>query len=253
MKRESYFDLDKTNEMYNNENTHWWWVSQRKILRKILNRYISNKTKNVLEVGCGTGGNLLMLKEYGNLSAMEPDDDARRFANSKNICLVKKGILPNNIPFDECFDLICMLGVLEHIDNDSETLKSIKNKLKQKGVLVITVPAYKFLWGFQDVVFRHFRRYTKKQLTELFSKSGLKIKYITYYNTFLFPIIATIKILKNILGIKSGNEASMPWIPINNLLTKIFSSEKLILPTLSFPFGVHILVLAMNAEDNMDP
>ncbi len=243
MKREAY------DEMYKNENTHWWCVSQRKILRKILNQYISNKTKNVLEVGCGTGGNLLMLKEYGDLSAMEPDDEARRLANSKNICLVKKGVLPNNIPFDECFDLICMLGVLEHVDNDLETLKFIKDKLKQKGILVITVPAYKFLWGFHDVIVHHKRRYTKKQLTKLLSKSGLKIKYVTYYNTFLFPIIATIKILKNMLRIKSNNEASMPWIPINNLLTKIFSSEKLILPQLSFPFGVHILILAMNEQD----
>lgn len=242
MKQDAYY------EMYKNENTQWWWVSQRKILRKVLNRYISNETKNVLEVGCGTGGNLLMLKEYGDLSAMEPNDDARRLSNSRNICHVKKGVLPNNIPFDECFDLICLLGVLEHVDEDLETLKSIKNKLKQKGVLLITVPAYKFLWGFHDVVVHHKRRYTKKELTELLSKSGLKIKYITYYNTFLFPIIAIIKILKNILGIKKDNESSKPWFPINFLLTKIFSSEKLIIPTLSFPFGVHFLIVATNTE-----
>tara|TARA_B100001123_G_C15332728_1_gene1031787 strand:- start:257 stop:991 length:735 start_codon:yes stop_codon:yes gene_type:complete len=243
MRREVY------NEMYENENTHWWWVSQRSILRKILNRYISNTKINILEVGCGTGGNLSMLKDYGNLSAMEPDENARKLANSRNICLVKEGTLPNNIPFDETFDLVCMLGVLEHIDDDFGTLKSVKSKLKEKGVLMLTVPAYKFLWGYHDHVCHHKRRYTKKDLTALLSKSGLNIEYVTYYNTFLFPIIAPIKILKKIFGMENDKEGSVPWFPINNLLTKVFSSEKLVLPTLSLPFGVHILVIATNLKN----
>ena len=99
-------------------------------LAAILDRNIKHSS-SILEVGCGTGGNLSMLKDYGNLSAMEPDENARKLANSRNICLVKEGTLPNNIPFDETFDLVCMLGVLEHIDDDFGTLKSVKSKLKE--------------------------------------------------------------------------------------------------------------------------
>ena len=126
MKRESY------NEMFANEDAHWWFVARRLILKKILDQYYRDKKPGkLLEAGCGSGGNLQMLNTYGNIFAMELNDEARSMANSRNICNVKKGMLPNEVPFDDGFDLICMLDVLEHIDNDLGALQSLKKKLNQ--------------------------------------------------------------------------------------------------------------------------
>jgi len=245
MEREAY------NEMYANEDIHWWFVAKRSIIQKVLDHHFRDKKqRKVLEVGCGSGGNLQMLKAYGNISAMEFDDKTRGLANSRNICHVKKGKLPNDIPFDNGFDLICMLDVLEHIDDDLAALQSIRDKLNQKGKIFITVPAYKFLWSGHDVVYHHKRRYIKKQLTGLVSKSGLKVKYATYFNTFFFPVIATVRVLNNILGKNSGSDVNLPSMSVNNFLTKIFSSERTLLPTIGFPFGISILLIAEKAEDD---
>jgi len=181
---------------------------------------------------------------------MELDDEARSMANSRNVCNVKKGKLPNDIPFDNGFDLICMLDVLEHIDDDLATLQSVRDKLNQKGIFLITVPAYKFLWSAHDVVSHHKRRYIRKQLTDLVSKSGLIVKYTTYFNTFLFPVIVIVRTLNNIFGMNSGSDVNLPSNPVNNLLTKIFFSERALLPTISFPFGVSILLIAEKAKDD---
>jgi len=238
--------------MYANENIHWWFVARRLILRKVINQYFSENTKGkVLEVGCGSGGNLQMLKAYGDISAMELDDDARKMANSRSVCNVKKGKLPYDIPFDDDFDLICMLDVLEHIDDDLAALQAVRKKLNQKGTLVITVPAYKFLWSAHDVANHHKRRYLRKQLINIVSESGLNVKYITYFNTFLFPVIAATRTINNVLGKKTGSDVDMPSNLVNNLLKTIFSSEQAILPSVSFPFGVSILLVAEKAKDSM--
>jgi SAM-dependent methyltransferase len=239
MEREFY------NEMYVNEDVHWWHVARRLILQKVLDQSFQDKKPDrILEVGCGSGGNLQMLKEYGSIFAMELDDEARSMANKRNICNVKKGELPNNIPFENGFDLICMLDVLEHIDDDLAALQTLRSKLNQKGKIFITVPAYKFLWSDHDVASHHKRRYVKKQITNLVSKSGLKVKYSTYFNTFLFPVIASIRTIDSIFNKSSTSNVNLPSKFLNNLLIKIFSSEKVLLPKMSFPFGVSILLIA---------
>lgn len=243
-------DQEFYREMYINEDMHWWFVARRLIIKKVIDKYFHTKQGTVLEVGCGSGGNLEMLQEYGEIFAMELDDGARSMANSRKICHVKKGELPYDIPFDDyAFDLICMLDVLEHIDDDLATLKSLRGKLNQNGILLITVPAYKFLWSGHDVVSHHKRRYTRKQLIDIVLKSGFIIKYSTYFNTFLFPIITAVRIKNKIFARNSGSDVTMPSNFVNRLLNKIFSFEQLLLPTISFPFGVSILLIAEKTED----
>ena len=236
-------------EMNNNESIHWWFVGRRSILKNVLDNYYQDSRKNVLEVGCGSGGNLHMLKAYGEISAMELDDESRAVANSRKICNVMKGKLPDDIPFDSGFDLVCMLDVLEHIDDDLAALHAIKKYLNINGELFITVPAYKFMWGRQDEASGHKRRYTKKLLTDVISEAGLSVKYATYFNTFLFPAIAAARILNKIIGNKSGSDISLPSKPVNNILKGIFSSENWFLPGIQFPFGVSILLIAEQKED----
>ena len=239
MEREAYI------EMYASENSHWWFVARRLVLQKIIGHYFAdNKQAKVLEVGCGSGGNLRMLSTFGKIFAMELDDEARSMANNKNLCHVKKGKLPNDLPFDESFDLICILDVLEHIDDDLGALKALKNKLNNNANLLITVPAYRFLWSAHDVSNHHKRRYSKQQLMDVVTKSGLKINYITFFNSFLFPVVALVRIVNNIIGKTTGSDVSMPPKLVNNVLKSVFASERLLLPIVSFPFGVSILVIA---------
>jgi len=231
--------------MYCLEDQHWWFVTRRMIIKRILDTLLQNSDiHDILEAGCGTGGNLELLSSYGNIYAIEINDEARDLANKRKICSVEPGSLPQNIPFKKDFNLICMLDVLEHIDDDLAAMKAIVDKIKKKGKLLITVPAYMFMWSSHDAALHHKRRYTKKQLTSVVQAAGLEIIYATYFNTYLFPLIALIRILKNLFGKKDGTDLKMPSKVMNNLLKNIFYSEIMFIPKMSLPFGISILVMA---------
>jgi SAM-dependent methyltransferase len=173
--------------MYCVEDQHWWFVTRRMIIKKILDTFLQQSiTPDILEAGCGTGGNLELLSSYGNIHAIEIDGVARDLANKRDICSVKTGSLPEDIPFTKYFNLICVLDVLERIDDDLAAMKAIVDKIKNNGKLLITVPAYMFMWGSHDITLHHKRRYTKKQLTSVVQAAGMEIIYATYFNTYLF-------------------------------------------------------------------
>lgn len=242
MERNIYDDIK------NNEDIHWWFIGRRKIIESVLNKMLHKHAKNkVLEIGCGSGGNLQLLRTYGELHAMEYDDQARQIANSRNLCQVKFGELPDNIPFDDQFDLICLLDVLEHLDNDSHVLQSIAEKLNPGGTLLVTVPAYQFLWSEHDVANHHKRRYTRKSLQMAFKNTGVSIKYISYFNCALFPLILMHRLIGNIVNSKESRDITLPSPLINNLLKKVFASEQLFVPRLSLPFGVSVLAVAVKS------
>lgn len=226
------------------ELKHWWFVSRRKIIRQVLNKLLpSNLPLKILEIGCGSGGNLSLLSEFGTVFAIEYDESARKAASIKGNYQIKKGGLPNDIPYQEKFDLICLLDVLEHIDDDVASITTIKSLLNKDGKILITVPAYNFLWSYHDIEHHHKRRYTLKQIKKILQQLDLKIAYSTYFNTFLFPLVLLVRIKNKLFNINETSDLSMPTGITNKILQVIFSFEKKIIPRLSLPFGVSILII----------
>ena len=204
------------------------------------------KALSILEIGCGSGGNLSLLSNYGKICGTEIDDEMRSAANDRKCCEVKKGtFLPEGeIPFDETFDLICMFDVLEHIEDEGLAMKKIVEKLNSGGKLLVTVPAYPFLWCPGDISAHHFRRYTKKSLKTVLQSQNLRILYTTYFNTLLFPIIFFVRrFLKK--GTEHYDVKNYSQGGLNGVLEKILTSESLwISKNRSPPFGVALLMLA---------
>ena len=227
------------------EDLHWWFVARRKIIQKILDKLAKQSDiENVLEIGCGSGGNLSLLSSYGKLSAVEIDNPTRTKAIARHICQVSSGSLPHNLLFDTKFDLICALDVVEHIDDDEQAIKSIESLLNPGGMVLITVPAYQFLWSAHDVANNHKRRYTKSSLHAIINNSGLKIMYTSYFNTFLFPFVWIARLMNNLKGEEEKFDVNMPPPFINSLLTLIFSSERFFIPATALPFGVSLMIVA---------
>ena len=235
-------------QLRNIEDTHWWFVARRAIIGRILNSMALPRDCNILDVGCGTGGNLAMLKAFGEVVGLEMNQAAMNVARARNVCPVHWGVLPNIIPFQERqFDLVILLDVLEHVDDHLLVLKSIDKILKPGGRVVITVPAFQFLWSEHDNRHHHKRRYTKRELTQTLLESGLKPMQVTYYNTFLFPLISAVRIAKNILSIRDTDDV-MPVAWLNKILYTIFVSEcHLITRCISLPFGVSLLAVAQRS------
>jgi SAM-dependent methyltransferase len=223
---------------------HWWFVGRRSIIRDLISRMHLPKAAKILEVGCGPGGNLNMLNDFGFIKAFEMSKDAIAMARKQtNNCFdIKVGSCPNDIPFEgEKFDLICMFDVLEHIDEDGETLIVLKKLLKDNGKLLITVPAYQWLYGGHDKLLHHKRRYSFNELTIKAKSSGYQVEKLTYFNCILSPIALAVRVYEKIFSGATPVGASTPNKLVNNILCCLFKSEKYLLRYLRLPFGISLI------------
>lgn len=246
MERETYALAGKV------EDEHWWFRGRRAILRSVLGRFAPAVpgSRTVLEVGCGNGGNLRLLAAYGRVLAVELNDAARSRASGRGIGRVEKGWLPDGLPFGtERFHLIAGLDVLEHVEDDREALLALRGRLMPNGALILTVPAYRWLWSRHDEVSHHRRRYTRRGFGSLLTEVGFQVLYATYFNTLLFPVaVAYVRVGGFFRGAASLAMSTPPG-PVNRLLEAIFSVESVLIPKVSLPYGVSILVCCRPSEE----
>jgi SAM-dependent methyltransferase len=228
------------------ENDHWWFCARRAVFRAIFSKLALPKSALILDAGCGTGGNLPLLKPFGTVYGFEMHAPSRALAQKRCIGQVENGMLPDNIPFsDTQFDMITLFDVLEHVEDDAAALRALSARLKPEGVIYLSVPAFQFLFGQMDVLHHHHRRYSKAQLTQVIQSAGLEIELINYWNSLLFPVALLARLYERILPPKGKPIGiATPPAPINTTLAHIVSLERFIVPHMRLPFGLSLLVLA---------
>ena len=211
----------------------------------VIKRYLTkNDQIKVLDIGCGSGLMLTSLDEIGETYGMDMSDEALSFSKEIFTGRVEKGALPDQLPYQEnFFDLITALDVIEHIDNDVDSISAIRSLLAPGGKVVFTVPAYMFLWSPHDEMNEHKRRYTLPELKKKLVEAGFTVEKISYYNTFLFPAVFLVRMLNNGLKRDGASDMDMPSSPLNYVLKKIFGIEKYLLRYLNLPFGVSVLAV----------
>ena len=227
------------------QKKHWWFVSKKKIVLDFIDRYVStNDNHKILDIGCGSGLMLNALEQIGDTYGMDMSDDAINFSKEIFSGTVKKGMLPDNIPYDEeYFSLVVALDVIEHVNDDRASLTAIRSHIAVGGQAVISVPACMFLWSEHDVLNEHKRRYTLEELKGKLIDAGFTIEKISYFNTFLFPLISLVRMINNLLKRKGASEIDLPHPAINYIVEKIFSLEKYFLRIMNFPIGVSVLAV----------
>jgi len=226
------------------DEQHWWFVARRRILASVIRRVVRPpKNARVLEVGCGTGHNLGMLGEFGKVDACELDAVARGLASDRLGRPVLEARLPDLSMFDDgSYDVVALLDVLEHVPDDRGSLEAIQRLLKPGGALVLTVPANPWMWSAHDAAHHHFRRYTRRQLAELFREADFRVQLLSYFNTLLFPLVAGARIIGKLLGRDSADDA-MPGIAVNTTLNAVFGLEAGLVGRLPMPFGVSLIAV----------
>lgn len=180
-----------------------------------------------------------MLAAFGHLHAMEHDSAAREHARTLDLCPIVTGTLPDDIPFDDkTFDLVCLFDVLEHIEQEIHALNRAGGLLKPGGSLLITVPAYAWLWSAHDESHHHHRRYTAAMLRRHAQHTGLIVRRLGYFNSLLFSAIAVWRLCG-----KASSDAALPPPPLNALLDFLFGLERFVLPFATFPFGLSVIAV----------
>jgi len=224
------------------DGKHWWFVARRRILASVIDRVVRPpNAARILEIGCGTGHNLAMLSAFGEVSATELDDQARKIASARLGRPVAKAALPDFGNFQKGhYDLIALLDVLEHVMDDERSLMAIRGLLKPGGALVLTVPANPWMWSAHDVAHHHHRRYRKREIETLARHAGLRIVLLTPFNSLLYPLVAVARFLNKITGRESSDD-DMPGATVNKLLTGIFGFERHLVGRVPMPVGVSLL------------
>jgi SAM-dependent methyltransferase len=233
--------------MYQIEGSHWWFTGRRRILGSFLQKIcqgLNTDRPNILDVGCGTGANLELLSQYGSAEGVDVSSDALAFCRDRGLKNVRQGEA-ESLPYpDRSFDLVTALDVVEHLDDDVAGLKEIQRVLRPGGRALLFVPAFMFLWGVQDDVSNHRRRYTLKQLKQSVEAAGLELERTTYANvTFFFPILLG-RLLMRLTGFRPASENNLTVGFLNRPLGSILGAEHLLLRYMNLPFGVSAICVA---------
>ena len=238
------------------EDRHWWFVGRRAVIGALLDRIELPDRPLILEAGCGSGGNLGLLAARGRVSAFEPFDDAAGSARERHPGTdVRYGRLPDEVPFlPGTFDLVAALDVLEHVDEDVDSLAALVRLAKPGGSIIVTVPAHQRLWGSHDLRLHHMRRYGRRQLREIVHAAGAEIVFETAFNTVLAPIAVAYRLVENTTGLGLGNQERLPTPMVNRLLGGLFSIEGRIVGRAGIPFGLSYgFILRRGTPDGQEP
>jgi SAM-dependent methyltransferase len=237
------------------EESHWWFVGRRQIIRSFLERVVRelrldkrSATINILDVGCGTGANLEMLAQFGDAEGVDVSTEALSFCQARGLVKVKLGAA-EALPYaDSSFDLVTGLDVVEHLDDDLAGLKEMRRVLTRGGRALVFVPAFMFLWGVQDDISNHRRRYTLKELKRVLKDAGFEIERATYANISFFAPILLGRLFMRATHLRPESENNITIGFLNGVLGKFLGAERGPLRYFNFPFGVSIICVARRVE-----
>ena len=234
---------DLYQDMYKTEEMHWWHVAKRLFVKNLITTHIPKKTLSILDVGCGTGKNMEELSYFGDVWGVDISSDALAFCKKRGLIQVKKGEA-EKLPFEnESFDVATILDVLEHVD-DIAALSEIKRVLKDDGYIIITVPAFNWLWSKWDEVLHHKRRYTRKQIDTIVAGCGFNIIRNTHIHSFLIIPSLVIRKLKQLQKKQYTSDFQINNPYINTFFAFISRLEQMWITRYDMPVGTSILCLA---------
>jgi SAM-dependent methyltransferase len=227
------------------QRDHWWFVGRRQLLTGLLHDLGPRPTWRVLEVGTGTGANLPVLKALGVRQVVGCDLSADALQYSRQTSgLAFAQADASSLPFaSNSFDVVVAADVIEHVDDDGAALREFARVLKPGGHFVLMVPAFPSLWGPQDIVAHHRRRYRRKGLLGAVAGAGLQFSRCFYFNYLLFLPIWAMRKLLLASGVPVESENSINTVTMNRLLTRLFLADVRTAAKVRPPFGVSLCLI----------
>jgi len=214
------------------EDHHWWFVARREILRTVI-RCIQppNRQATVIDVGCGTGGNIASLAGEYRCIGVDTTEDAIRLARSRfpNVTFVL-GEFPNAVAGElPSVSVLMCTDVIEHVEDDRGFVRRLVSAIRPNAHLLLTVPADMSLWSQHDVTNDHFRRYDKASFEGVWAGLPVESRVVTYFNSRLYPLVKAARAYSRwrdgSYG-KAGTDFRIPPAPLNRLVRGVFAGER---------------------------
>ncbi len=242
--------------MYDLEKDYWYWLGKKDMIVRLFETYAPHNKKGtkILDVGCGTGLILESLRGEGELYGVDVSNFALRLCNLRGEFKLKKMNAEHlNFP-KEFFDVIILSDVIEHVKNDRGVIEGCYTILKKGGIVIVTIPAHKYLWNADDARLKHYRRYEKDMLIKV--AKPFKILKLSYTHFFLYPPVLVARFMESFIGekrdtiemqIKKGLQKEGLFKSLNWFLLKLNIIENRLLTKINFPQGISwVMILKKN-------
>jgi SAM-dependent methyltransferase len=238
------------------DNEQWWWeIGRRALVKSLLKRYDRGGPRHqILEIGCGGGALIQDLRPYGSAAGIDVGEPAVRNCYNRGLNTVALGDAMA-LPFqDELFDVVIAVDVLEHVKDDMRVLDEIYRVSKPSATIILTVPAFNFLWSRRDIQCHHYRRYRLEEVRTKVLGRGFRILKSTYINMPLFiPLLMMVKTGQ--LSSKGKPSIQMDYVlvppPVNKILSQIVKYEARLLKHTNLPIGSSIACVARREGDGI--
>jgi SAM-dependent methyltransferase len=237
------------------ERVHWWYRGRRRILHRLLSRYLGAGSRRILDIGSGSGMMLRMLRGFGSVRGVETDPALVRHARSNDLD-VDVLEFPRELP-SGLFDAVTLFDVLEHFEDDRAALQAVDGLLAPGGFLFVTVPALPWLYSTYDQASGHYRRYDRALLRRRLVERGFHLLHLTHFNTILMPLAVAARMFRlrdgrrpppastcERLSALQDQDLRVPSTPMNELFARLFGAETALASGPGLPIGVSLLAVA---------
>jgi SAM-dependent methyltransferase len=246
-------------DVFLEEDKHWWFATRTRAILAFLDRHAGpDGYPEILDVGCGAANMTHQLRHYGRVSGVDSNPRPLEVARRRGLDAVLGSA--EDLPFgDGAFDLVTLLDTIEHVPGEARVLAECRRVLRPSGKLLVTVPAFQFLWSHNDVINMHQRRYSARGLKARLSQSGFRPLRVSYAHFFIFPAAAALILLRR--GHSEPDLASPhfdedayqvemePASPlVNRLLGGVGRIEAALLRRVTLPWGTSVIAMAARSE-----
>jgi SAM-dependent methyltransferase len=242
--------------MYEMEESYWWFVARRRLVCEFARELGLPDHSLLLDVGCGTGANMKAFGDNFECVGIDMSSAALCFCRSRGLESVVQARIEDSGMAGDAFDVVTALDMLEHVDDDMAALRELWRVSRPGGFLLITVPAFGFLWSEHDEALQHRRRYTAAELESKLIASGFHLVRISYFLASLFVPILIFRIVQNLTkrGIEPQATHVIPPLWVNSLIVRILDWERKLLHYVGkLPIGVSIIAVAMKPAGSETP